>query len=95
MGIKFTPQQLELYQGIDQILREDWDPIGVYDVAEAKDEYHPYLPVVYKMVLDNSTAFQIAEYLAAACEAMGLSSTIDSNISVANKIISLKTEQRV
>ena len=44
MGKRFPPHQLGLYKRIDEILWEDWDPIGVNDVEEARDEYQSYLP---------------------------------------------------
>ncbi|HET7145153.1 MAG TPA: hypothetical protein VFI68_14130 [Anaerolineales bacterium] len=93
MGEKLSPQQFELYQGIDQILWEDWDPIGVNEYENTKDEYHSYLPVVFRLTLDNANELQIAEYLyKCITENIGLASSIKSNINVAKKIVQLKTK---
>ncbi len=93
MGEKLSPQQLELYQGIDQILWEDWDPIDVNEYENARDEYYGYLPVVFRLTLDNANELQIAEYLyKCVTENIGLASSIESNINVAEKIVQLKTK---
>jgi hypothetical protein len=44
MGMKLPPDELALYQGIDEILWKDWDPIGISRLEPApRDEYHRYL----------------------------------------------------
>jgi hypothetical protein len=91
MGEKLSPAQLELYQGIDEILWRDWDPIGVSDMPEARDEYHFYLPVVFDLVLRGASTSDIAGYLTrVARENMGLPPDIGSSRAVAEKIIQLK-----
>ena len=51
MGKQLPPEELELYSRLDEILWKDWDPIGVYGIQEARDEYYRYLPDVFHMVL--------------------------------------------
>jgi hypothetical protein len=41
---EFMPKDKELYRRIDEVVHYLWDPIGVSDVPEARDEYHSYLP---------------------------------------------------
>ena len=53
---------LNLYQQIDQILWEDWDPIGINDDAP-RDEYQGYTPIILKLVKSNSDAKKIAQKL--------------------------------
>jgi hypothetical protein len=60
MGKKLPPEQLELYQKLDEILWADWDPIGISDVSEARDEYYSYLPRVFHLALEFSDAIIIA-----------------------------------
>jgi hypothetical protein len=62
MGKKLPPRQLELYQAIDEILWRDWDPIGVFGIDGARDEYQMYLPQVYQLALEGDRA-KIADYL--------------------------------
>jgi hypothetical protein len=37
------PQEIKIYKRIDEILWEEWDPIGVNGYPEARDEYYCYL----------------------------------------------------
>jgi len=87
MGKKLSPSQLELYQYIDDLLWKDWDPIGVYAVPEARDEYHGYLPVVFGKAIHGKSVKEIAEYLGQIeTDSMGISCNIKGNLIVAEKI---------
>ena len=63
MGQKLPPQEMKLYRQVDEILHYMWDPIGVAGIAQARDEYHSYLPQAFKLVLDKKTKEEIAGYL--------------------------------
>ena len=41
------PNDEELYRRVDEVAHYLWDPIGISDVPEARDEYHAYLPELY------------------------------------------------
>ena len=45
------PLELELYKRCDEVLHYVWDPIGISDVPEARDEYESYLPTVWRLVI--------------------------------------------
>ncbi|WP_155209164.1 hypothetical protein [Fulvivirga aurantia] len=47
---------------IDKILWEDWDPIGINDVAP-RDEYQSYVPQILNIALIHKSAGKIAERL--------------------------------
>jgi hypothetical protein len=92
MGQKLSPEQLALYNRIDEILWLDWDPIGVNDEAAARDEYHSYLPEVFRLVLEHAPVLEIATYLqSVANERMGFGSTIREHMAVAEKIHQLES----
>lgn len=94
MGKKLPPEQLELYNTLDEILWKDWDPIGVYGTEEARDEYYSYLPDVFQMVLRGASASEIAEHLhRIANENMGLGSSLSDHTAVAEKIHGLEKKQ--
>ena len=58
---------------IRQILLNDWDPIGVKEIPEARDEYDSYIGGVYGLLCSSATAEEIAVYLAGIeARAMGL-----------------------
>jgi hypothetical protein len=92
MGLKMPPEQLALYHGIDEILWRDWDPIGISKFEDPpRDEYYGYLPQVFQLALRCASPLEIAEYLCkVATEMMGLPSTIQSELPVAQKIRTLK-----
>ena len=46
----------ELYKRIDGIIWHDWDPIGVNECEEARDEYYSYLPSLYKKLIEGEDA---------------------------------------
>jgi hypothetical protein len=52
-----------LFEQIDQILWNDWDPIGVNDSNEATDEYRGYVPHLVKLKLEGADAIKIANHL--------------------------------
>ena len=93
MGKKLPPDQMSLYKKIDEILFRDWDPIGVSEFEEARDEYQGYLPQVFKLALDNESPDAIAEYLTlVATERMGMSAAKEYDLKIANLVLMAKKE---
>ena len=90
MEIKLSPQQLDLYNSIDEILWKDWDPVGISKTG-SRDEYYAYLPDVFRLVQQSAPTPEIAEYLhQVAKDKMGLISSVDDHWEVAQKIHSLQ-----
>ena len=74
-GHGLDPNELELYRRCDEILHYVWDPIGVADVPEARDEYFDYLPRLLRNLLDGDDEDGVAAYLInVETESMGLES---------------------
>ena len=93
MKEQLLPKQLELYQGIDEILWNDWDPIGINLLPSSRDEYQDYIPVIFKLVMKNVTSLELEQYLDDVVKnRMGLRSSKKSNKPVAEKIIELKNQ---
>lgn len=81
----------ELYRRTDEVLHFLWDPIGVSDVPEARDEYHGYLPQVFMMLKENQTDMEIAEYLSKTqSERMGFPKDLERNLEIAKTLIAWK-----
>lgn len=82
---------LLLFEAIDTILWENWDPIGVNDVEDARDEYTSYVPHLLKLKKDGADAVKIAKHLyQLATVSMGIyNSDMYSCKTIANKIIAL------
>lgn len=91
MGRKLPPSQMELYKRIDEILWKHWDPIGVSEIPEARDEYHSYLPVVFRLAMEGNEA-TIAEYLySVETVNMGLGGNSQKCRAIANLVLKEKT----
>jgi hypothetical protein len=63
MGRKLKPEEQALYKRTDEVLHYLWDPIGISDTPEARDEYYSYLPQVFKMLMESKPNNEIVDYL--------------------------------
>lgn len=48
---------------IRSVLIDDWDPIGIGDNLNLNDEYDGYIGSIMKILMQNSTADEIVEFL--------------------------------
>ena len=93
MKEQLLPKQLELYQGIDEILWNDWDPIGISLLPSRRDEYSEYISVIFNLVINHATSLDLEQYLDDVVKnRMGLRSIKKSSKPVAEKIIALKNQ---
>ena len=91
MGQELPPQEMKLYRQVDEILHYMWDPICVAGIAQARDEYHPYLPQVFKIVLDKQNKEEIARYLTEIeTGRMGLTSNNKAGLVVAEILLNTR-----
>ncbi|QOD90502.1 hypothetical protein H2514_09830 [Lysobacter sp. CW239] len=58
-----SPKDHELYRRTDEVLHYLWDPCGISDAPQARDEYSSYLPSVYSLLHDGADAHKIASLL--------------------------------
>lgn len=76
---RWTGNDAALYERIDRILWEDWDPIGVNDSPAAEGEYTSYAAAVFEMARSGSDVRSIAEHLHSIARTnMGLGSNTPS-----------------
>ncbi|VAW66250.1 hypothetical protein MNBD_GAMMA09-3470 [hydrothermal vent metagenome] len=91
MKNKLSPQEMELYQRIDEILFYKWDPIGLSDSAWVRNEYQSYLPEVFKLAMKSESTDMVAAYLTAvATENMGLKQSPRHDRAIAELIMQIK-----
>lgn len=91
MGQKLPPQEMKLYKQVDEALHYLWDPIGVAGIPQARDEYHGYLPQVFKLVLEEHKVIDIAEYLIKIeRESMGMTPDTKKAKEVAEKLLNIR-----
>ena len=61
-------------EAVRQVLRRDWDPIGVGEIPEAQDEYDGYVGDICLRLAEGAGAEEVARHLAGIeTKAMGLS----------------------
>ncbi len=78
-----------LSEKIRTVLIADWDPIGVRDVAAARDEYDQYVASVAVLVRAGRTASDLSKYLLEIeTETMGLPGDRVRALSVGRKVLS-------
>ena len=90
MAKALAPQEQALYQAIDEILWQHWDPIGICSSGGLRNEYETYVPQVFQLALKGDRG-QIADYLfTAAVKRMGLTTQRNQHLAVADKILAAK-----
>lgn len=62
MNHKFSKFDDELYRRIDEVIHYMWDPIGISCHPGARDEYHIYLPEIYRLIKSEEIA-TLKEYM--------------------------------
>jgi len=92
MGKKLKPSELEFYKKIDTILYLEWDPIGISGFAP-EDEYRSYLPLVFKIALENTDSKLLVDYLTKVrTQTMGLDNNYSDDLQIAEKILHIKKD---
>lgn len=93
MGIKFNPQENELYKKTDEVLFYIWDPIGISNEPYARDEYYSYLPHVFQMLIDNEPKASIVNYLlTVVSDNMGISPDVNKTEEVVQILFGYKNK---
>jgi hypothetical protein len=76
MNDKSTHFQKIVLQRVDELLHFTWDPIGVREMPQARDEYQAYVPKVAGFLLQHKKKEELEAYLHwLATEHMGLTDT--------------------
>ena len=92
MGSRLSPKDSALYQAVDEVMHYIWDPIGVRECPQARDEYHSYVPQVFRLLREGASREVIANYLnQVATETIGLTGKAkDHDLKVADILIDWK-----
>jgi len=79
-----------LYEAIDLILWNEWDPIGINDIAP-RDEYQGYTPTIFQLKTKGADKETIAKTLhEIETVTIGVVGSIEHCRQIADKIINLK-----
>jgi hypothetical protein len=83
----------ELYHRINELLWQEWDPIGVNNYAEARDEYCNYASQIEGLLIKGTDKNALAQYLYnVETKRMGLTGDQQRNEDVASKLLDLTTD---
>ncbi|WP_421976196.1 hypothetical protein [Roseivirga seohaensis] len=87
-----TFEQKEIYKSDDEILWNEWDPIGVNDVAP-RVEYQSYVPEIFSMLIQNRSDKEISDRLyAIETETIGVIGSREHCLIIVKKLIEEKNK---
>jgi hypothetical protein len=90
---RLSVKQNQLYTFIDELLWQEWDPIGINSYFEVKDEYSSYAGQVFSLVVRGATAEELAQkLLSIEQEMIGLSGNMAKNLEIARRVIGAAQE---
>ncbi|HEX8546203.1 MAG TPA: hypothetical protein VF691_04530 [Cytophagaceae bacterium] len=85
-----TTEQKAIYESIDEILWTHWDPIGVNDIEDARDEYQNYTPTIFSLRINGADKETIAKKLfEIETKTIGLLGNIENCREVAEQIVNI------
>jgi len=85
---RLSDEQNQLYNLIDELLWCEWDPIGVNDYPDARDEYQSYTPQIFSLAIKGASREDIAQkLLQIETEMMGLVGNVKKNNELATKMV--------
>lgn len=87
--MKRSPEHINIYKAINEILWNDWNPIGINDSAP-RNEYYGFIPELFELKINYSDWDNIIQKLFEfETKRMGLCGDIDHCRKIVYKIISL------
>jgi hypothetical protein len=94
-AVSRTDQAQNIQNLIRHVLLHDWDPIGIADFPEARDEYNAYVGGVFNLLASGAGVRDVAAHLAQIeREILGLSSSAEGPHDVAEKLCALNVTIR-
>lgn len=81
-----------LYEAVHYSVLHDWDPIGIRNIPEAKDEYDSYVPRICELLKLPNCRSDLVSYLWwLVTEQMGLSGNRQVTEDFADRLIQITT----
>jgi hypothetical protein len=79
---------------IKRLLLQEWDPIGISNVPEARDEYDSYALQVLSALQSGANAASISDFLErVVTDRMGLSSNQRHSDEIASKLVAMHQDR--
>lgn len=90
LKMKMTREQKNLLQLIDELLWKEWDPIGINDIEEARDEYRSYALHIFSLKIHGADKVKMASHLFnIETVSMGLGGNYKHCEEIADRILNL------
>lgn len=81
------------HEAIRRALLQEWDPIGVGEIAAAQDEYDSYVSTIYKMLISRKARHEVFDYLWwLETEHMGLTGDRQATEKFADRLMQIPDE---
>ena len=91
MRTKLSIQQQAFFEEVDRLLWEEWDPLGVNESLEARDEYSSLVPLVFARAIEGQSEMAISDFLSTMLrEQFELVPNQIQNVAIAKKVLSAK-----
>lgn len=88
--MNLSEEHKKIYKAIDEILWNDWDPIGVNDIEEVRDEYQSYTPHIFSLTIQGVNKIKLSNHLFdIETKNMGMTGNLNHCQGIAEKIINL------
>jgi hypothetical protein len=88
--MKLSEKHKKIYKAIDEILWNDWDPIGINDIEEVRDEYQSYTPHIFNLTIQGANKTKLSNHLfEIETKNMGMTGNLNHCQVIADKIIKL------
>src|SRR4030095_11921786 len=89
----FLDRAKRYHVAIQKILLNDWDPIGIVGVFQAKDEYDGYVPEIHAILIRHASKQQLIDHLWwIETVHMGLCGNRGKTEAIAEQLLSVRDE---
>ena len=72
MGRPPYKRAAQIQEAIRKILQSDWDPLGVGDNSNLKDEYDSFIPLIYRILAGSRSHKELVEFIVKAERELGV-----------------------
>lgn len=63
MSLMMTYMNNEIYDGIQRVIYQSWNPLYTTNFSQSSDTYHSYVPIIYDMLANISPPEKLYRYL--------------------------------
>ena len=81
----------KFYSSIDKIVWEKWDPIGINNNLNIRNEYYGYIPIIFEKALNSNDEKELANVLfSIETDRIGLDGNYEKCLMISKEILKEK-----